>query len=91
VKDACNLKVGVEGRFVSTVDPSLLKTDVIERFRKLDSAVLLWAYLRQYVHDLTTRLGLGIPPLPTLDVRAVLLSGKKREKSSLPESEKMKG
>jgi len=76
-KDACKMRVGVEGTFITTVDPSLLKTDVIERFRRLDAAVLLWPYLRQYVNDLTNRMGLGLPPLPTLDVRAILLSGKK--------------
>jgi preprotein translocase subunit SecB len=71
-KNGCRLKVSVEGRFATTVDPAILKSDAIEKFRNLDSAVLLWPYLRQSVNDLTTRMGLSLPPLPTLDVRALL-------------------
>jgi preprotein translocase subunit SecB len=73
----CQLKVSVEGQFATTVDPKSLKEDVIKQFRGLDSAVLLWPYLRQYVHDLTSRLGLELPPLPTIDVRALLVNGEK--------------
>jgi preprotein translocase subunit SecB len=74
-KNGCRLKVSVEGRFATTVNPEVLKSEAIEQFRNLDSSVLLWPYLRQYVQDLTTRLGLGLPPLPTLDVRALLAKG----------------
>ncbi len=78
--ESCKVSVGVEGIFKTTVDPSVLKADVIKRFRQTDSAVLLWPYLRQYVHDLTCRLDLGLPPLPVLDVRAMLSGAKMRAK-----------
>ncbi|MGB7538235.1 MAG: hypothetical protein WBM17_06820, partial [Anaerolineales bacterium] len=52
-KNGCRLKVSVEGRFATTVNPEMLKSEAIEQFRNLDSSVLLWPYLRQYVQDLT--------------------------------------
>lgn len=70
---ACAIDISLEGVFRSLVDLDTIKPDVIERFKTVDALVLLWPYLRELLHDLTTRMRLDWPPLPTIDARALLL------------------
>jgi preprotein translocase subunit SecB len=44
-----------------------IKPEVVSRFKETDALILLWPYLRQMLHDLTTRLRLDVPPLPIID------------------------
>jgi len=67
--------MSLEGRFKSLVEVNTIKKEVLERFKSLDAIILLWPYLRQHLHDLTSRMRLELPPIPTLDVQAVLAAG----------------
>jgi len=71
---ACLISLTLEGLFTSLVALSTIKPETADRFKSVDAIVLLWPYVRQYVHDLTTRMRLDFPPLPTLDVRDMLTS-----------------
>ena len=68
----CSISLSIEGRFEAIVDPTTLKTEIIERFKAADAALLLWPYLRETLHNLTERMHLGIPPLPVIDARSLL-------------------
>jgi preprotein translocase subunit SecB len=63
----CKLFMAIEGFFVSVVDVDTIKPEVVSRFKETDALILLWPYLRQMLHDLTTRLRLDVPPLPLID------------------------
>jgi len=68
----CKIHLTVEGIFQPIVDIRTVKPEVIERFKNNDSIVLFWPYLRETLHDLTTRMRLGIPPLPVIDPRMLV-------------------
>jgi preprotein translocase subunit SecB len=68
----CLIDISIEGRFRSIVDPSSFKPEVIKKFKDTDAIVLFWPYLRQFLHELTDKLRLGIPPLPVIDPRAFI-------------------
>ena len=70
-----DISMSLEGRFKSLVEVNTIKKEVLERFKSLDAIILLWPYLRQHLHDLTSRMRLELPPIPTLDVQAVLAAG----------------
>lgn len=46
-----------------------LDADEENRFREADSAILLWPYARAIVGDIARAMDIGLPPLPTVDVR----------------------
>lgn len=71
-KPVCTIHISIEGMFKAIVDIGTIKPDVVKRFKDNDSIVLFWPYLRQMLHDLTYRMGLGIPPLPVIDPRALV-------------------
>lgn len=65
----CRLNVATQALFVAQE-----RTDeaVTNAFRARDCAVLVWPYARANVAELVRMMGLSLPPLPTLDVRAAL-------------------
>jgi preprotein translocase subunit SecB len=69
-----HIYLAIEGHFTSIVDTETIKPEVIRRFKASDSIILLWPYLRQTFHDLTTRMRLDIAPLPIIDARALIES-----------------
>jgi len=69
----CSISLSIEGYFEAIVDPSTLKTEIIERFKAADAILLLWPYLRETLHSLTDRMRLEVPPLPVIDARALLI------------------
>jgi len=71
-KPLCKIHLSIEGMFKPIVDVKTIKPDIVERFKKNDSIVLFWPYLRQTLHDLTNRMRLGIPALPIIDPRALV-------------------
>lgn len=64
--------LAVEGKFRVIVDFAELNADVLDQFKTRDAIVLLWPYLRQIFHDLTTKMRLDIDPLPVLDARTLV-------------------
>lgn len=68
----CSISLSIEGRFKAVVDSTTLKPEVIERFKAADAVLLLWPYLRETLHSLTSRMRLGMSPLPVIDARALL-------------------
>lgn len=68
----CSISLSIEGRFAVIVDPTILRPEVIERFKEADAILLLWPYLRETLHNLTNRMRLGMPPLPVIDARSLL-------------------
>jgi len=84
-KPLCIIHLSVEGMFKPIVDISTIKPDVIERFKTNDAIVLFWPYLRQNLHDLTSRMRLGIPALPIIDPRA-LVSETAESEEQIPET-----
>ena len=69
-KSVCSLHLSVEGRFEAIVDVDAIKDEIIIEFRNKTGLYILWPYLRQYLHDITNRLRLGVPPLPMIDFSA---------------------
>jgi preprotein translocase subunit SecB len=49
-----------------------LESDLAERFKTIDCAVLLWPYARANIGELGRMTNVGLPPLPTVDVRELL-------------------
>jgi preprotein translocase subunit SecB len=45
---------------------------LVTRFKTLDCAVLLWPYARAHLGELGRMTNVGLPPLPTVDVRSLL-------------------
>ena len=70
----CNLHLSVEGRFEAIVDIDSIKDAVIDEFRNKTGLYILWPYLRQYLHDITNRLRLRVPPIPMIDFSAIVKS-----------------
>lgn len=68
----CRIHLSIEGMFRPIVDVTTIKPEVVEQFKNNDSIVLFWPYLRQMLHDLTSRMRLAIPPLPVVDPRALV-------------------
>jgi len=64
--------LAIEGSFEATPEVEIPDPETIERFKSSDAAILLWPYLRQTLHDITTRMRLGLPPLPIIDPRALV-------------------
>lgn len=64
----CNLDLSIEGRFEAIVDIDTIREEFINEFKSRTGLFLLWPYLRQYLHDITNRLHLGVPPLPLIDI-----------------------
>jgi preprotein translocase subunit SecB len=69
----CSISLSIEGHFKAVVDPTDLKPEIVERFKRADAVLLLWPYLRETLHNLTDRMRLGVPPLPVIDARALLV------------------
>jgi preprotein translocase subunit SecB len=69
----CSISLSIEGHFKTVVDPTGLKPEIVERFKRADAVLLLWPYLRETLHNLTDRMRLGVPPLPVIDARALLV------------------
>lgn len=64
----CELELSVEARFHPIVDIDTIKKEFLDDFRSRTGFFILWPYVRQYLHDITSRLRLGIPPLPMIDM-----------------------
>ena len=60
-----HLHAATLGEFAS-LEP--IEVEVADQFAKRDAVVLLFPYLRAFVGELGRMTGLGVPPLPTLDV-----------------------
>ena len=68
----CSISLSIEGCFKAIVDTTTLKPEIIERFKTADAILLLWPYMRETLHNLTSRMRLGLPPLPVIDARSLL-------------------
>lgn len=75
----CKIQISIEGLFAPVVDSEKLKPEVIEKFITNDALVLFWPYLRQYLHELSTKMRLGVPPLPVIDPRSLVISKEQEE------------
>jgi preprotein translocase subunit SecB len=69
---AYRVEIAIEGRFHVAVDPSAVDPKLLKQFKSRDAIILLWPYLRQTFHDLSSRMRLGISPLPVVDARALV-------------------
>ena len=67
-----SLSVMIEGHFEALVDPETIDRGVIHRFKESEVITLLWPYMRETVHNITDRMGLGFPPLPIVDARHLI-------------------
>jgi hypothetical protein len=70
----CNIALTLEAQFlrIPTTEP-LSEADVTD-FETQHAVVLMWPYLRQILHNLTSSLELPVPPLPVIDPRALVSS-----------------
>ena len=66
--------LAIEGSFEAIPEVEISDPEEIKKFKSSDAAILLWPYLRQTLHDITTRMRLGLPPLPIIDPRALVES-----------------
>ena len=66
------IHIAIEGRFQLIPEAEPPSVELVERFRARDAIVLLWPYLRQALHDLTTRMRIDMAPLPVIDARALV-------------------
>lgn len=69
---ACKILLSLEGIFQQAPDAEPLPPATLKDFQARHALVLIWPYLRQYLFDLTTKLGLKVPPLPVVDPRALI-------------------
>lgn len=68
---SCTIELSLEGIFETVPDQETINTEELKQFMSSDVMVLIWPYLRQYLHELTNNLRLGMPPLPIIDPRAL--------------------
>lgn len=73
----CEVELSIEGIFHTQVNIDEIEPEVITQFISQDAIVLFWPYLRQYLHDLTEKMRLGMTPLPIIDPRALLKTSSK--------------
>lgn len=71
---SCYVEISVEGLFRSVVEAKALKPEIVEHFKEKDALVLLWPYLREFLHNVTTKMRLDIPPLPIIDPSVLTLN-----------------
>jgi preprotein translocase subunit SecB len=77
------ISLAIEGLFKLIVDANTIRPETLERFKVADAMVLLWPYLRQTLHDITTRMRLDIPPLPVVDARSLVMIEDEEDKEPL--------
>lgn len=73
-EDSFELSVTLEGQFKAIVDPDTIDREVLDHFTNRDVITILWPYIREVVHSMTGRMNLGLPPLPIVDARRLLIS-----------------
>ena len=67
------VEMTVEGVFHSRATETPMSEEELMRFKGRDATVVLWPYLRSYLSDSLSRMGLsGVPPLPLIDPRALV-------------------
>jgi preprotein translocase subunit SecB len=71
-KSKCEIELSIEGVFHTLTELDEIQSEVIENFISKDAIVLFWPYLRQYLHDITEKMRLGMRPLPIIDPRALV-------------------
>ncbi len=71
-KKAYRINMAIEGKFHVLDSAQPLNADTVSQFKSRDAIILLWPYLRQMLHDLVTRMRIGIEPLPVLDARTLV-------------------
>ena len=59
------LSLLLEGHFVRRPELDASERE-LEEFRKSEAFWELWPFVREAVHSITERMGLGLPPLPVL-------------------------
>ena len=60
--ESFNLSVVLEGTFEPVVDPKIISRDALQGFIRRNAISILWPYLSETVHSITSRMGLSMTP-----------------------------
>ena len=69
-----DIHIAIEGHFRALVNVDTIKPELIERFKKSDTILILWPYMRQMLQDFTNKMGVKVPLLPIIDARNLVLA-----------------